>query len=76
MMVRLCDFHVSDGRRVHLEALPGAPLVCLRAGARQNRVTLDVTQALVLRDALNRFLDAVDVCDPHGSEYVQHLEVS
>lgn len=72
-MVRLCDFHVCDGRRVHLDALPGAPLACLRAGARQNRVTLDVTQALLLRDALNRFIGAVDVCDPHGSGYVQQL---
>lgn len=53
----LCDFLSRGGHRVHLVAFPSAPLVNLRAGRRDDRVTLDVGQAAVLRDALTTFID-------------------
>ena len=74
MAMHLCDFRTTGGDKpVRLDASNVAPLVHLRAGPKDNFVTLDVAEAQVLRDALDRFIDAASVLAPHAEAYAARL---
>lgn len=53
----LCDFTNDRGTRVLVEKFRYEPKLFLRVGIADNRATLDIPQAVELRDALSTFID-------------------
>lgn len=70
----LCDFKNTGDRRVHLSAHTSAPFARLTLGsASKTMVTLELDEARILRDGLNRFIAAATALAPHADAYATLL---